>query len=109
MREDLPADLGVLRVEVVRAQPEGFLDLADERLAHLGHRRGALAPRFHRGLPQRARADPGLLEQVEELEVRADVERQPMVGDPAIHGDPDRRDPRTSRRRARARPAASCR
>ena len=65
MREDLPADQGMVRVEVVPLQPEDLFDLADQRLAHLGHRRGPLPARFHRGLAERRPADPRLLEQVE--------------------------------------------
>ena len=75
-------------------QSEGFLDLPDERLAHLGHRRGPLASRFHGRLAERRRADPRLVEEIEEFEVGADVERQTMVGDPSIHGDTHRGEPR---------------
>ena len=41
----------------------------------------------------RGLADPGLIQHIEEIEIGSDVERQPMVGDPAVHGDADRGDP----------------
>ena len=88
MREDLPADLGMVRVEVVPLQPEGLLDLADQRLADLGHRRRTLPARFHRGLPQRRRGRSPARRAGRKLEERADVQRQSVIGDPAITATP---------------------
>src|SRR5262249_804523 len=97
MSKDLAANLGVLGVEVMTLQSERLLHLADERLAYLRHRPRSRAARFHRGLAEGSLGDRGLVEQIEQLEVRADVEGEAVIGDPAIHGDPDRRDPGRAR------------
>ena len=100
MGEHLAVDHRVVSVDMMSLEAEDLFQPAYQGLADLGHRGVPLPPRLHRGVPQRCLADAGLVQNVEELEIRADVERQSVVGDPAGDGHAHGRDSRLSRENA---------
>ena len=94
MRQNLAANQGVAGVEVMPFQPEDPLKVPDDRLPNLGHGNVPLQARLHRGLAERRSVNARLIEHVEQVEIRAHVQAESMIGDPAVHGHTDRGDAR---------------
>ena len=92
---DLPANQRVVGINVVPFQAEDLFQMADQRFTNLRHRGVPLPASLHRGVPQRRFADPRLLQDVESLKIRTDIERETMVSDPAVDRDADCGDSRT--------------
>ena len=94
---NLAADHRMLGINMMTFQAEDLFQAAHHGLADLGHRGISLPPGLHRGVPQRRLADSRLFQHVEKGEVRTDVERETMVGDPAGDRHAHGGDPRLAR------------
>lgn len=84
MGADLPANQRVVGINVVPLQAEDPFEMANQRFTYFRHRGVPLPASLHRGVPQRRLADPRLLQDVESLKIRTDIQRETVVSDPAF-------------------------
>ena len=81
-----------MREDVMAFEFKNPFDLPYQGFLHLGHRRRSLPPRLHRGLPEREKPDPGLVQllakQVTGPERPVSIRLGRAVPLPAPTGDP---------------------